>query len=378
MHPKRLYIIAGETSGDLHGGNLVRALKAKDPTLQIRAWGGDRMSAAGADVVKHYRDLAFMGFAEVIKNLRTILRNLRTCKEDIERFRPDAVILIDYPGFNLRIAEHMHALGVPVHYYISPQVWAWKKGRVHQIKRVVDHMYVILPFEEKWYADHGHEVHFVGHPLLDEIASLPPSTPVVKDEGDGVIALLPGSRRQEIAIMLPLMKAMVKEFPRNSFVIAAAPSIPLEWYRSMIGSEPIEVVQGRTYDVLRSAKAALVTSGTATLETALLNVPLAVCYKGSALNVWLARRLVKVKYISLVNLIMGREVVKELIQDQLNEITLRTELDRLLHDDAYRRRMFADLKELQLMLGGSGASAKVANAVLRTLEERSSAAHEAR
>jgi lipid-A-disaccharide synthase len=366
MKPGRLYIIAGEASGDLHGGNLVRALKAKAPTLQIRAWGGDRMAAEGAEVVKHYRDLAFMGFAEVIKNLRTILRNLKACKKDIEVFKPDAVILIDYPGFNLRIAEHVHKLGIPVHYYISPQVWAWKKGRVHRIKQVVDHMYVILPFEQEWYAEYDMKVQFVGHPLLDEIASHP-AHPISHANGEGVVALLPGSRKQEIAVMLPLMKKMVPHFPQYRFVVAAAPSIPMEWYRSIIGDVSIDVVQGRTYEILRSAKAALITSGTATLEAALLNVPLAVCYRGSAINVWLARRLVKVKYISLVNLIMDRDVVKELIQDELNENGLKNELDRLLNDVPYRAGMLADLQQLREKLGGAGASEKVANAVLRTL-----------
>lgn len=371
---KRLYIIAGEASGDLHGGNLVCALfdRAKEPDgeeLTVRAWGGDRMAAAGAEVVKHYRELAFMGFAEVILNLRTILRNMEVCKQDIEAFRPDAIILIDYPGFNLRIAKWAHARGIPVHYYISPQVWAWKKGRVHTIKKVVDHMYVILPFEKDWYAGYGMEVQFVGHPLLDAIAKEGRSTlgKLPGDDGRPVVALLPGSRTQEISSMVPLMKEVAAHFTDHRFVLAAAPSVPAEYYRELLDGTPIDLVTGRTYDLLRSARAALVTSGTATLETALFGVPEVVCYRGSAVNVWLAKRLVNVKYISLVNLIMDREVVKELIQNDLSVANMRTELERILYDGPERERMLMDLRDLQEKLGGGGASQIVANAVWKSL-----------
>jgi lipid-A-disaccharide synthase len=380
---KRLYIIAGEASGDLHGGNLVRELfKAgrSDPSsasasdrqdlpLTIRAWGGDRMAAAGAEVVKHYRDLAFMGFTQVVMNLRTILRNIETCKKDIEAFRPDALILIDYPGFNLRIAEWAHGKGIQVHYYISPQVWAWKKGRVHTIKKVVDRMYVILPFEKPWYANYGLDVDFVGHPLLDAIEQegRSPLTALPGDDGRPVVALLPGSRRQEIARMLPLMVAISMRFPQHRFVLAAAPAVPDEVYTQGIGDAPITVVKDRTYDVLRSARAALVTSGTATLETALFGVPEVVCYSGSALNVWIAKRLVDIRFISLVNLIMDREVVRELIQSDLTLENLSAELERLLQEGSYRTRMQGDLRELQQRLGGPGASARVATAVWKSL-----------
>ncbi len=373
---KRIYIIAGEASGDLHGGNLVKALKVLDPSVQVRAWGGDRMAAAGAEVVKHYRELAFMGFAEVVKNLGTILRNLRLCREDIERFRPDAVVLIDYPGFNLRIAEHVHKLGIPVHYYISPQVWAWKKGRVHKIKKVVDHMYVILPFEEEWYARYGMKVHFIGHPLMDELAGSHAEERA--DSDHPMVALLPGSREQEISVMLPLMLKMLPHFPEHRFVVAAAPSVPEQVYQRIIGSRAVQVAHGRTYAVLREASAALVTSGTATLEAALLDVPLAICYRGSALNVWLARRLVKVRFIGLVNLIMDREVVRELIQEHLNEESLREELTRLLKDEAYRGRMLQAFGELRRKLGGPGASQQVAMNVLKTLDQGSKEAVVAR
>ncbi|MBP6313185.1 MAG: lipid-A-disaccharide synthase [Flavobacteriales bacterium] len=370
---KRLYIIAGEASGDLHGGNLVKALfeeaYGSNSELKIRGWGGDRMAAAGAEVVKHYSELAFMGFTQVIMNLRTILRNINTCKADIEAFGPDGIILIDYPGFNLRIAQWAHEKGIPVHYYISPQVWAWKKGRVHTIKKVVDRMYVILPFEKEWYAQFGMEVDFVGHPLLDAIEQEGSSAVLPLPGADElpVIALLPGSRRQEITRMLPLMINAVRHFPQYRSVVAAAPSVPDSEYADLIGDAPITLVKDRTYDVLRTAHAALVTSGTATLETALFGVPEVVCYCGSAINVWLAKRLVNIEYISLVNLIMGREVVRELIQSELNEAGLRAELERISSDGNYRTSMIEGLSALREKLGGPGASKKVAKAVWITL-----------
>jgi len=368
---KRIYMIAGEASGDLHGGNLVRELfvKAAGEPLEIRAWGGDRMAAAGAVVVKHYRELAFMGFTQVIMNLRTILRNIDRCKADIEDFKPDLLILIDYPGFNLRIAEWAHANGIPVQYYISPQVWAWKKGRVHTIKKVVDRMYVILPFEQAWYANYGMEVEFVGHPLLDAIEQegrTPLSALPGADERP-VVALLPGSRHQEIARMLPLMVAVAARFPAYRFVLAAAPSVPDAVYAAALQGSDITVVKDRTYDVLRTAHAALVTSGTATLETALFGVPEVVCYSGSALNVWIARRLVDIRFISLVNLIMDREVVRELIQGDLNVEALAAELERIMQDGPYRQQMEKGLAQLRAKLGGPGASAKVAAAVWKSL-----------
>jgi len=380
---KRLYIIAGEASGDLHGANLVRELFAcaapnnQQPTtnndppnnLSIRAWGGDRMSAAGADVVKHYRELAFMGFTQVIMNLRTILRNIEVCKQDIEAFKPDAIVLIDYPGFNLRIAEWAHAKGIPVYYYISPQVWAWKKGRVYTIKRVVDRMYVILPFEKEWYAKYGMDVEFVGHPLLDAIQQegSAPLKPLPGDDARPVVAVLPGSRQQEIHRILPLMVSVAGRFPQYRFVLAAAPSVPDGLYRQFIGDAPVEVVKERTYDVLRHARAALVTSGTATLETALFGVPEAVCYSGSALNVWIARRLVDIEFISLVNLIMGKEVVRELIQSDLTVDSMANELEQLMADGPYRDTMLNSLTALRIKLGGPGASHKVATAVWKSL-----------
>lgn len=370
MSTRRLYIIAGEASGDLHGGNLVRELFAQaQGELRIRAWGGDRMAAAGAEVVMHYRALAFMGFTQVIMNLRTILRNIDTCKRDIEAFKPDAIILIDYPGFNLRIAEWAQAKGIPVHYYISPQVWAWKKGRVRTIKRVVDRMYCILPFEEEWYARHGMKVDFVGHPLLDAIEQEGRNELLPLPGGDNrpVVALLPGSRRQEISRVLPLMVQVAQRFPDHRFVLAAAPSVPDAVYESQLKDSSIALVKGRTYDVLRHARAALVTSGTATLETALFGVPEVVCYSGGALNVWIARRLVDIRFISLVNLIMDREVVRELIQGELTVSRMAGELEKLLHDGPERARMVEAFTALRERLGGPGASAKVASAVWKSL-----------
>ena len=370
MSGKRIYIIAGEASGDLHGGNLVRELfkAGAGSGLAIRAWGGDRMAAGGAEVVKHYRELAFMGFTQVVMNLRTILRNIDACKSDIEAFKPDALILIDYPGFNLRIAEWAHGKGIPVHYYISPQVWAWKKGRVRTIKRVVDRMYCILPFEQEWYARHGVTVDFVGHPLLDAIEQEGRSAllPLPGDDGRPVVALLPGSRRQEISRVLPMMVEAARRFPAARFVLAAAPSVPDEAYNVLKGSG-ITIVKGRTYDVLRQSRAALVTSGTATLETALFRVPEVVCYSSSALNVWIAKRLVDIKYISLVNLIMDREVVRELIQADLNLKALCAELEKLLADGAARDRMLGEFDALREKLGGPGASARVASSVWKSL-----------
>ena len=365
---KKLYVIAGEASGDLHGGNLVRALfaQAGQEELKVRAWGGDHMQAAGADVVKHYRDLAFMGFTQVLMNLRTILHNIKDCKADILAFKPDAVILIDYPGFNLRIAEFAHARGIQVIYYISPQVWAWKAGRVKAIKRNVDHMYVILPFEKEWYAEHGMQVEFVGHPLLDALPVH--SEPKRQEAGEKpVVALLPGSRTQEITRMLPVMLSTVKHFPEVTFKVAAAPSVPEALYRNMIGDIPVELVADGTYALLKTAKAALVTSGTATLETALIGTPEAVCYGGGAVNVWLAKRLINVRFISLVNLIMDREVVRELIQRDMAPKEVRKELGRLLNDEAYRSKMLKDLHDLRKRLGGPGASAHVADRVWKSL-----------
>jgi lipid-A-disaccharide synthase len=369
----RIYVIAGEASGDLHGADLIRELKKRIYGLQLRAWGGDLMQAEGAEVVKHYRELAFMGFTEVIMNLRTILNNIDACKKDIESYNPDAVILIDYPGFNLRIASFVKDLGIPVYYYISPQVWAWKSSRVEKIKKTVDRMFVILPFEPEFYKKFNYDVDFVGHPLPDVIKRKRGLFSDIESfrkknnlSDKPIIALLPGSRRQEIKRMLPLMLSAEKKFPGYQFVIAGAPSLPGEYYLAFSESTPI--INDSTYELLSHSYAALVTSGTATLETALLNVPEVVCYKGEKISYMIAKSLVKIKFISLVNLIMDREVVTELIQDNLNEKNIVEELKKIL-DPSIRERIYTDYAELQEKLSAGGAAARTAELISADLEK---------
>jgi lipid-A-disaccharide synthase len=361
----RYYIIAGEASGDLHGSNLIKSLKQQDEQAEIRAWGGDKMKDAGAGLVKHYRDLAFMGFVEVIKHLGTILRNIDFCKKDIEAWKPDVLVLIDYPGFNLRIAKWAHEQRIPVVYYISPQVWAWKEGRVKDIKQYVDKMLVILPFEKSFYAKWQYEVEYVGHPLLQVVAGEQKEAPIPLYTEKPIVAVLPGSRAQEIRKKLPVMLKMAARFPDYQFVIAGAPAQPDELYQEMIGKAPVMLLRNDTYNLLKQARAALVTSGTATLETALFGVPQVVCYRGNPVSFWLARKLVKVPYVSLVNLIMDREVVKELLQNDLNEKALERELKALLEDEAYREKMHGSYRELWHRLGSGDASEKAAAAVLK-------------
>ena len=368
----KYYIIAGEASGDLHASNLIKALKEKDTNAVFRCWGGDLMQAQGAEIVKHYRDLAFMGFLEVILNLSTIVKNLKFCKTDILSWKPDALILIDYPGFNLRIAEFAHAHGIKVIYYISPQIWAWKQSRVHNIKKVVDKMMVILPFEKAFYAKFDYAVDFVGHPLLDALEH-DLVTPKDWRQKNGltdkpIIALLPGSRKQEISTMLPLMLETAKEYNDYQFVIAAAPSMPLAYYESFLNGSKIKILVGVTYALLSESFAALVTSGTATLETALFEVPEVVCYKGNAISYQIAKKMVKIKFISLVNLVMDREVVKELIQEELTTINLKTELNKLLNP-VTREQIIKDYKTLKKQLGGRGASEKAAEIIVETMNK---------
>ncbi len=360
----KYYLIAGEASGDLHGSNLMHAIKQQDADADFRFWGGDLMAAQGGTMVKHYRDLAFMGFLEVAKNLRTILGNIRLCKQDIAGWKPDVLVLIDYPGFNLRIAEFAKSIGVRVVYYISPQLWAWKEGRVETIKKYVDDMIVILPFEQDFYAGHKVDAHFVGHPLLDAIENLPDLDCSKFKAGNGldereIIALLPGSREQEVRKMLKLMLTVRKNFAEYQFVIAGAPSLSEEFY-SAFTDDDVHFVSNKTYDLLRCAKAALVTSGTATLETALLNTPEVVCYRSSRISYEIGKRLIKnIRFISLVNLIMDREVVKELIQEELTTENLTAELGKILQGNG-RIKMLDDYAELRTKLGGAGASAQAA------------------
>ncbi len=371
----RIYIIAGEASGDLHAANFVKELKQLYPQVELKGWGGDLMQQAGVNVVKHYRELAFMGFIEVVKNLRTILKNIKICVKDIEEFKPDAVFLVDYPGFNLRIAERIKPLGCKIYYYISPQVWAWKQNRVHKIKKLVDKMFVILPFEKEFYKKFDFDVDFVGHPLLDAIEQYQQESKKedfrTKNGLDDrpIIALLPGSRKQEILVKLPLMLSVVNHFSDYQFVVAAAPSLPDDFYEQFKIPQKVSIVTGQTYALLNNSYAALVTSGTATLETALFNIPEVVCYKGSAVSYQIAKRLIKVKYISLVNLIAGKEVVKELIQGELNTANISRELKNITSNTEYRTQLIGEYGNLRQLLGGSGASATVANAVLKSLQQ---------
>jgi lipid-A-disaccharide synthase len=377
----KYYIIAGEASGDLHGSNLIKELIKKDPAAIFRCWGGDMMEAAGATLVKHYRDLAFMGFIEVVLNLPAILRNMKFCKKDLLAFNPDVVIFIDYPGFNIPMAEFAKKNNLKTVYYISPQVWAWKEGRVKTLKKVIDKMLVILPFEKDFYKKWDYEVEYVGHPLVEVIEEsrkskienrkLTADTRGLKKEHKITIALLPGSRKQEIAIKLPIMLEVCKFFPDYRFVVAQAPSLPDEFIFQYTNAFPnVDIVKGKTYALLMESDAALVTSGTATLETALFGIPEVVCYKGSQVSYAIAKRLIKVKYISLVNLIMDKEVVKELIQDKLTPENLRDQLNMLLHDPEKRMQLENDYKSLwDLLSSGGHASAKAAQIITALLQK---------
>jgi lipid-A-disaccharide synthase len=406
----KYYIIAGEASGDLHGSNLIKALQKLDNQAIIRAWGGDMMAATGADIRKHYRDLAFMGFLEVIKNLRTILSNLSFCKRDILEFQPDVVIFIDYPGFNLRIAKWLykyqnpsmtnigfgvqlrHNFRTKMFYYISPQIWAWHTSRVHVINKIMDKVFCILPFEKDFYKKYNYDVDYIGHPLLDVVKK---AKNAVYTEGSSflenlkkdkpVIAILAGSRRQEIEAMLPTMLKVVPYFPDYQFVIAAASAQDLSYYDQFIGSgrninsgrinspaidiaplANVKIVQNQTYDVLKIATAALVKSGTSTLETALFGVPQVVCYKGSAVSFAIAKRVVNIKYISLVNLIMDKEIVTELIQDDFTVENLRLELTKAIDNQEIIKKNYEILREV---LGNEGASERAAALMVKYLKE---------
>lgn len=373
----KYYIIAGEASGDLHGSNLIKELKKLDNMADIRCWGGDLMEHAGGTVVRHYRDLAFMGFIEVVKNLRTIMRNLKFCKRDITAFNPDVIVLIDYPGFNLRIAEWAKQQNFKVIYYISPQVWAWKESRVKKIKQNVDRMLVILPFEKEFYSKWKFEVEYVGHPLADVVASAEsdieplPSAILSPLNEKNIVALLPGSREQEVMKKLPVMLEVSRHFPEYRFIIAKAPSLNDAFYdRLMTPYDNVRAIRNKTYQLLLQSKAALVTSGTATLETALFGVPQVVCYKGSNISYQIAKRLVKVKYISLVNLIMDKEVVKELIQDDMNAENLKKELERILKDAQAIMAMKEDYAELRKLLRkGGNASEKAAQRIVQFVRQ---------
>ena len=378
---KKIYIIVGEASGDLHGSNLLKELISQNnyiegnPPIEFRFWGGDLMAqTVGKQPVKHIRELAFMGFLEVIKNITTIFKNISDCKKDIEEFQPDALLLIDYPGFNMRIAEWAKDKGIKTHYYISPKIWAWKQSRVHKIKKIIDHMYVILPFEKDFYKRFEYPVEYVGNPLIDAIQQyneikISPENFIQQNNLKDlpIIAVLPGSRKQEVKLKLPVMLEAVKDFKKYQIVIAGAPSLDPSFYADFIHSDSVKIVHGKTYDLLSASEAAIVTSGTATLETAILNIPEVVCYKTSGISYAIAKRLIKIKYISLVNLIMDREVVKELIQHECNPEKIKQELSLILKGGQNRDTMLKDYSNMRIILGTGGASQKVAHSLLKTI-----------
>ncbi len=394
----KYYLIAGEASGDLHGSNLIKALRQKDSTADIRCWGGGKMQAAGATIVKHYRELAFMGFAEVVMNLRTILRNIRFCKQDIAAWQPDVLVFIDYPGFNIKIAQWAKPLGYKTVWYISPQVWAWKENRVKILRQCIDKMLCILPFEKAFYQKWNYEVEYVGHPLIEEISRQKSNEQgTVNNEQSGkkrekegssnssiyspftihdsrpIIALLPGSRRQEILKKLPVMLEVAHQMPQYQFAVAKAPGMDDAFYEPLLQPfENVTAVRDATYQLLQQSTAALVTSGTATLETALFGVPQVVCYKGSKISYEIAKRLIKIKYISLVNLIMDRPIVKELIQDEMNADNVQAELEKILDDVTVYKRMKQDYSELwNVLSAGGNASEKAADIIVKVVKTAS-------
>ena len=361
----KYYLVAGEASGDLHGANLMKALKIEDGEAIFRYFGGDKMQAEGGELVKHYADMAFMGFTEVLLNLRTIFKNLKACKEDILKWKPDVLILIDFPGFNLKIAEFAKNNGIKVCYYISPKVWAWNQKRVLKIKRVVDHMFCILPFEVDFYKEWGMKVDYVGNPLLDEIAQFKPDLNFRENNqlGTGkIIALLPGSRKQEIERLLPVMLSITENYPDYVFAIAAAPTFTEGYYHQFTGGKKVHLLFNNTYNLLYHAHAAIVASGTATLETALFKVPQVVVYRGGTISIAIARMLVKIKFISLVNLIVNKKIVTELIQEDCNTQKVNEEL-KIILAGAGRIEMIKQYDELLLLMGKPGASAKTAKLI---------------
>ena len=371
----KYYIISGEASGDLHGSNLMKAIYRHDPQAEVRFWGGDLMQSVGGTMVKHIRDLAIMGIVEVVAHLRTVLANIRLCKQDILAYNPDAVIFIDYPGFNLRIAKFTHSHGFKNFYYISPQVWAWKKGRIKTMRRVLDKMFVILPFEKPFYDKYGVEnVEYVGHPLLDAVADF--NEGHTADEfrrqhnldSRPIIALMPGSRKMELRKMMPTMAALASRHPEYNFVIAGMTLLGDSFYKPFLTSENVTLVYNQTYLLLQSAFAGVITSGTATLEAALFHLPQVVCYRANALTVAFAKRFAKVEYISLVNLIANKPVVRELIQEDLNKNTLETEFSKITKDKNNRMTMVAEYENIEKMLGSQGVSDKAVLSILKTLK----------
>ena len=365
----KYYIIAGEASGDLHASNLIKEIIKLEPNADIRAWGGDKMQNAGANVVKHFKDLAFMGFYEVLINLRTILKNISFCKKDILEFNPDKIIFVDYPGFNMRIAKWSKKYKFQTIYYIAPQLWAWNEKRIKKIKKYIDSLYVILPFEKEFFeTKHKYPVKFLGHPLLDSISNFKKnydssSEQIITNKKE-VIAILPGSRKQEIKKILNTVIKIVDYFPDHQFIVAGAPNIELSYYKSILKDKKIKVIENKTYEILSISTAAIVTSGTATLETALFKVPQVVCYKSSYFSYFIAKLIVNIKYISLVNLIMDQQIVKELIQQDCNKDKIRYELEKIL-DLNNKKSLQIKYDELTSILGNNGTSKRVALDIIK-------------
>ncbi|MBI5219049.1 MAG: lipid-A-disaccharide synthase [Bacteroidia bacterium] len=373
----RYYIIAGEASGDLHASNLMKELKMLDCEAEFLFWGGDKMAQqAGIPPVKHFRELAFMGFLEILMNVRKILKNISFCKKDILDYKPDVLILVDYPGFNLRMAKFSHARGIKVFYYIAPTLWAWHESRIKTIKSSVDKLFVILPFEKEYYKKFGYPVDFAGHPLMDaldaEMLNTVPFEEFLKKnhlEDKPIIAILPGSRKQEIVKIMPLMLSVADDFKNYQFLVAGVSSIPEELYKKYIKDKSnVKLLYNQTYEILKQSSGALVKSGTSTLETALLNIPEVVCYKTSAASYILAKQFIKVKYISIVNLIMNRAVVCELIQHELNYSRVKEELEKILFNTQKRNAVLNEYEQLRQLLGGKGASMRLAGLMYKYLK----------
>lgn len=367
----KYYLIAGEASGDLHASNLMKEIKKEDTEALFRYLGGDLMIEQGGSCAKHYKETAYMGFVDVFMHLPSILKNIKRVKQDILNFKPDVVILVDYPGFNLRIAEFAHNAGLKVFYYISPKIWAWKQSRVHKIKRYIDTLFIIFPFEKDFYKKFDYPVEYVGNPIMDAIDFRKPDTEAFKKEyaldDRKIVALLPGSRKREIEHNFPIMLKTAEQFPNLQFLVAGAPSLDRSFIEKFITQPNVKLLYNQTHEVLRKADAALVTSGTATLETAILNIPEVCCYKGDTLSYHIAKKLIKVKFISLVNLVMEKEVIKEYIQFDMTVEKLSEELNKLLYDDVYRQTMLNRFEELRQILGGKGASERTAKIIVKKI-----------
>ena len=372
----KYYIIAGERSGDMHAANLMKELTNQDPEATFRFWGGDLMQAAGGELVRHYKEMAFMGFLEAAANTFKIVQFLRQCKADILAYQPDVVILVDYAGFNLRIAKFAKDQGLKVFYYISPKIWAWNQGRVHTIKKLVDRMFVILPFEEEFYGKFDYKVDYIGNPILDTIRNHQPGADFIqrnKLNPKPIIAVLPGSRKQEIESILFIMLSVLPAFREYQFVVAAVSNLNQSYYENFNRDPNIKIVYDQTYDLLANSQAALVTSGTATLETALFNVPQVVCYTTSLISYWIGRAVIKVPYISLVNLIAGKPVVTELIQNELTGRNIISELKKILFDKAFIQKQKAGYQEIREKLGEANSAAKAAELMVKCLKSPASA-----